>query len=501
MVSNARPKHVRGPRHLSQPRHARHARVSKHVGAGPRVSWTKAGTSAIAIVVTLWALTSAMGSHASHDPRSNALASTFAESDLSAPSAEATVSTVAMPVVPGLAQAAIRQPASVGYAAVAWVGRAAPHVSGTVAEPAALQVTAIPRLASLSYQRAATVEAHDAPTCGISWEILAGIGLVESDHGRSGGSGNPSWSGVATPAILGPVLNGQGGFPVIKDTDHGVLDSDGLYDRAVGPMQFLPATWREYNPATSAANAPNPENISDAASAAARYLCASGVDLRTPAGLVDAVYGYNHSFAYVTNVVTAAQRYAEGTLQGASGALAELPALLSGQPTASFVTDSVVVPAGSTSPGTSSGSSAGGSPSGTSPATTRSAIVTLVPPASNPSVPAQGQTSAAPDPDSTASKTSASESPASESPAPGASTSGASTTESAAPSTSAADSSTPDTSAPDTPTLTPSLAPTPTVAPTRNPTPTPTYLNPDTDTDTDADTDGNAHGRIADDYT
>ena len=160
-------------------------------------------------------------------------------------------SIAAMPVVPGLAQAAIRRPASVSYATVAWVGRAAPHVDGTVADPVALQVTAIPRLASISYQRAATVEAEDAPTCGLSWEILAGIGLVESNHGRSGGSGNPHWAGIANPAILGPVLNGQGGFPVVQDTDNGVLDGDQSFDRAVGPMQFLPATWREYNPATS----------------------------------------------------------------------------------------------------------------------------------------------------------------------------------------------------------------------------------------------------------
>ncbi|HEY5455195.1 MAG TPA: murein transglycosylase [Acidothermaceae bacterium] len=206
-----------------------------------------------------------------------------------------------MPVVPGLAQAAIRRPASVSYATVARVGRATPNVGGTAAEPASLQVTAVPRLAGLAYQRAATVEAHDAPTCGVSWEIPAGIGLVESDHGRSGGSG------VANPTILGPVLNGQDGYPVIKDTDGGVLDADRSFDRAVGPMQFLPATWREYNPVATGSAAGNPENISDAAAAAARYLCASNVDLRTLTGLIDALYGYNHSFAYVRDVVTAAR--------------------------------------------------------------------------------------------------------------------------------------------------------------------------------------------------
>jgi hypothetical protein len=387
-----------------------------------------------------------------------------------------------MPVVPGLAQAAIRQPASVGYATIARVGGAAPHVTGAATQPAALEVTTIPRLASLAYQRAATTEAHDAPSCGLSWEILAGIGLVESDNGRSGGSGSPSWLGIATPAILGPVLNGHDGFPVIKDTDHGVLDGDTSFDRAVGPMQFLPATWREYNSVTSGPAAPNPENISDAAFTAARYLCASDVDLRTPTGLVDAVYGYNHSFAYVTNVVSAAQRYAEGTLPGAAGALAELPALLSGQPTASFVTYPVTLPSGPS--GTSSESPASGTSAGTLPSTTRSAIVGVASPdpdpASDPTsdpIPdptaaptygppsESGSTSASPDPDPT------------DSPAADSSTSSPSATDSAAPSTSASDSPTQDSSAPDTPSPTPSLAPTPTLSPTQPPTPTPTVTS------------------------
>ena len=251
-----------------------------------------------------------------------------------------------MPVVPGLAQAAIRQPASVGYATIARVGGSAVQLSGVTGQSAPLEVTAIPHLASVAYLQAAATEAQAAPTCGLSWEILAGIGLVESDHGRSGGSAAANWSGVANPAILGPVLDGQDGFPVIRDTDHGVLDADRSFDRAVGPMQFLPATWREYNAVASGSVTPNPQNISDAVSTAGRYLCAPGVDLRTPTGLIDAVYGYNHSFAYVMNVVTAAQRYAEGTLRGADAALAELPALLSGQPTASFVTYPVTYPSG-----------------------------------------------------------------------------------------------------------------------------------------------------------
>ena len=457
------------------------------------MSWTKVGSSGIVTSLVVWAAASTLGSHGTHGARTTALASTFGSSASGSASSTAgstpLVVAAAMPVVPGLAQAAIRRPASVSYATVAWVGREAPHVRGTVAEPASLQVTAIPRLASLSYQRAATIEARDAPSCGLSWEILAGIGLVESDHGRSGGSGNPSWSGVATPAILGPVLNGQGGFPVVKDTDNGALDADRSFDRAVGPMQFLPATWREYNAATSVAGVSNPENISDAAATAARYLCASHVDLRTPTGLVDALYGYNHSFAYVMNVVTAAQRYAEGTLHGAAGALAELPALLSGQPTASFVTYPVTLPPGSTSPAPSSGSPADGTSPDTSPGTTRSAIVGVATPAPDPtsdhvpdrtSTPTDGSPS-----DSPSSDSSGPNSPPSDSRTPDSPSTTSPATHSAAPSTATSDSpvpdtSAPDTSAPDTPTPTPSLAPTPTLPVTQptTPTPTPTQAPP-----------------------
>lgn len=452
----------------------------------------------------LWAIASALGSHGGKSQDATALGNAIGSSSyLSASSANgstAVPSSAAMPVVPGLAQAAIRRPASVSYATVAWVGRAAPHVDGTVAEPVALEVTAIPRLASISYQRAAAVEAQVAPTCGLSWEILAGIGLVESNHGRSGGSGNPNWAGVASPAILGPVLDGQGGFPVVADTDNGVLDGDRSFDRAVGPMQFLPATWREYNPATSSAGASNPENISDAAAAAARYLCASDVDLRTPTGLVDALYGYNHSFAYVMNVITAAQRYAEGTLRGAGGAMSLLPALLSGQPTASFVTYPVTLPPGSTSPAPPTESATDGTTPDTSPSTTKSAIVGLPSPNPNPTAdpvpdptsvptddsPSDSSSSDSSDPDSPPSDSPPSDTPPSDTTATDSPSATSPATDPAAPSTTVSDSpapdtSAPDTSAPDTPTPTPSLAPTPTlpVTPPTTPPPTPSSTAPD----------------------
>ncbi len=42
------------------------------------------------------------------------------------------------------------------------------------------------------------------------------------------------------PAML--PLNGANGTQAIRDTDAGQLDGDSIWDRAVGPMQFIPST-------------------------------------------------------------------------------------------------------------------------------------------------------------------------------------------------------------------------------------------------------------------
>ncbi len=45
------------------------------------------------------------------------------------------------------------------------------------------------------------------------------------------------------PPVRGPALSG-GAFSAIRDTDGGRYDGDPVWDRAVGPMQFIPGTWR-----------------------------------------------------------------------------------------------------------------------------------------------------------------------------------------------------------------------------------------------------------------
>ena len=49
--------------------------------------------------------------------------------------------------------------------------------------------------------------AVDDPSCGMRWQVLAGIGKVESGHARGG---SLTAAGDAVPRILGPVLNGVG---------------------------------------------------------------------------------------------------------------------------------------------------------------------------------------------------------------------------------------------------------------------------------------------------
>jgi hypothetical protein len=104
---------------------------------------------------------------------------------------------------------------------------------------------------------------------GLSWTVLAGIGRVETDHGR--------------------------------DT---AVSSAG----AEGPMQFLPATFLEYGVDADGGDSPDISDPADAVLSAARLLCADGAaDLsRLPA----AIYAYNHSWTYVTEVLGWADTYA-----------------------------------------------------------------------------------------------------------------------------------------------------------------------------------------------
>jgi hypothetical protein len=135
---------------------------------------------------------------------------------------------------------------------------------------------------------------------------------VESDHGRFAGAVLHS-DGLSTPQVIGIPLNGNG-TALIRDSDNGALDGDTVYDRAVGPMQFIPSTWAGWGIDANGDGVRDPFNIFDAAAASADYLCAAGRDLTTTHGQVQAILSYNWSWDYVELVMSLEQVYASGAV-------------------------------------------------------------------------------------------------------------------------------------------------------------------------------------------
>ncbi|HUZ44639.1 MAG TPA: transglycosylase SLT domain-containing protein [Acidimicrobiales bacterium] len=119
------------------------------------------------------------------------------------------------------------------------------------------------------------VEAAPGTCAGLPWPVLAAIGTLESDNGTSEAPG-VQWG-----------ANFAG---------------------AEGVMQFEPATFAEYSRPVPAGGAdpPSPYDATDSVWAAARLLCADGAGA---GDLPAAIYAYNHSAAYVTEVWDLAVAY------------------------------------------------------------------------------------------------------------------------------------------------------------------------------------------------
>lgn len=146
---------------------------------------------------------------------------------------------------------------------------------------------------------------NEAQNCvGLPWTVLAAISRVESGHGTHGGA-TISPTGTVTPPIIGIALDGTPGVAAIADTDRGIWDHDTLWDRAVGPFQFIPSSWRIFGGDGNNDGIADPHNIFDALPAMRRHLCPDGHLTDIPA----AIYTYNHSNSYVAEVLDWAQRY------------------------------------------------------------------------------------------------------------------------------------------------------------------------------------------------
>jgi membrane-bound lytic murein transglycosylase B len=168
----------------------------------------------------------------------------------------------------------------------------------------------IPVVAVEAYGYAELVLARTTPTCHLSWTTVAAIAEVESDHGHFQNSVLGA-DGTVSPPIYGLPLNGQGGRSLIADTDHGAIDGDSTYDRAVGPLQFIPSTWASYKVDADNNGVADPQNINDASLTAGIYLCQKGRDLSKPDDWYSAIYSYNAVQPYAQKVFETANDYGQ----------------------------------------------------------------------------------------------------------------------------------------------------------------------------------------------
>lgn len=145
---------------------------------------------------------------------------------------------------------------------------------------------------------------------GLPWQVLAGIGWVESHH--AGGQADPT-TGQVSPPIIGPAIDGRSGFARIPDPE----SPDG-WAHAQGPMQFLSTTfdrWGVVAPDRPPSALPDPQNAWDAIYSAAASLCGGQ---RAIDDIDAAIRRYNHSDQYVADVRAKAAEYGlgQGSLLG-----------------------------------------------------------------------------------------------------------------------------------------------------------------------------------------
>lgn len=168
----------------------------------------------------------------------------------------------------------------------------------------------IPVVAVEAYSYAELVVGRTTPACHLSWTTIAAIGKVESAHGAANGSVLEA-DGEVQPPIYGLPLDGNGGRSLIRDTDQGTIDGDTTYDRAVGPLQFIPSTWQQYKVDADNNGVADPNDIDDASLTAAVYLCQNGRDMSKAESWWDAILSYNALQPYAQKVFEAANDYGQ----------------------------------------------------------------------------------------------------------------------------------------------------------------------------------------------
>ncbi len=168
--------------------------------------------------------------------------------------------------------------------------------------------TGIPARALAAYAGVALAKAAAMPSCGLAWNTLAAIGFAESRHGSHDGSSLGA-DGTVSPGIFGVALAG-GDTEHVADSDGGTIDGDPDFDRAVGPMQLIPQTWRNWHVDAGGDGVEDPQNIDDAVMATANYLCRSSGDMTTESGWRLGISAYNGAESYLRAVAAAGVEYA-----------------------------------------------------------------------------------------------------------------------------------------------------------------------------------------------
>jgi len=153
--------------------------------------------------------------------------------------------------------------------------------------------------------------AVDGWCTGLRWQLLAGIGSIESGHGTSGGASADPDSGEVIPHIFGIPLDGSPGIeqlPIGKWL--GWFGLAGPWQQAVWPMQFLPGTFEGSAVPQDGDGVANPHDIDDAVATAANYLCEGRAGAVTDERA--ALRRYNNDGAYVDKVLAYADQIGSG---------------------------------------------------------------------------------------------------------------------------------------------------------------------------------------------
>jgi murein DD-endopeptidase MepM/ murein hydrolase activator NlpD len=185
---------------------------------------------------------------------------------------------------------------------------------GTPAPGAGGALAGVPARAAQGYQAA-------GGRCpGLDWTLLAAIGAVETNHGQHAGASIDPASGEARPWIFGPRLDGTHGTAAIPiDTWTGWWGLTGPWQQAVGPMQFLPATFDAHAVDADGDGVTNPHDIDDAATTAAEYICSSAGGQVDGTGEIARIYNPGDAANYAARLDSERQHILDAARATAGG--------------------------------------------------------------------------------------------------------------------------------------------------------------------------------------